>query len=152
MIKSDRLVILDTNVLVFLIRNNEVGQRIEGLLELSARPERPCISVVTVGEALALAKKFGWGSRKCKILEDLMRELVIVDISSDSVLRAYAELDHLTRTKGRPIGKNDLWIAATTMAIGAHLITTDTDFDILHPNQIERTWVDPNPKNQHPAA
>ena len=39
--------------------------------------------------------------------------------------------------------QNDLWIAATAKALDAHLVTTDKDFDVLHPDHLRRTWIDP---------
>ncbi len=41
------------------------------------------------------------------------------------------------------LSKNDLWIAATAKAMGLTLLTTDRDFDPLHPTLITRTWIDP---------
>jgi len=37
----------------------------------------------------------------------------------------------------------DLWIAATAHATGARLLTTDKDFDHLHPAFVQRDWIDP---------
>ncbi len=54
--------------------------------------------------------------------------------------RLYADIDtfsqgkHETRTlttSARNMGKNDLWIAATTAVLRANLLTTDKDFDHL---------------------
>jgi predicted nucleic acid-binding protein len=39
-------------------------------------------------------------------------------------------------TLGVKMGKNDLWIAATTQVIGGVLLTTDGDFDHLSPTRI----------------
>ena len=59
------------------------------------------------------------------------------------MLDAYADLGAHLRRGGRPIGQNDLWIAATALATGATLLTTDTDFDVLHPSPVQREYVDP---------
>ena len=37
----------------------------------------------------------------------------------------------------------DRWIAATAKAADATLLTTDKDFDPLHPRYVERIWIDP---------
>ena len=37
----------------------------------------------------------------------------------------------------RNMGKNDLWIASTAFLFGLPLVTTDHDFDHLHPHLIE---------------
>jgi tRNA(fMet)-specific endonuclease VapC len=138
---SRELFLLDTGIVLHAVRGSELWHRVDSLFQLRHRPYRPLISAVTVGEALALAARNGWGDEKRGVLEGLLRELVILDINVEAILRAYAELDIATRS--RPIGDNDLWIAATARATGTHLITTDTDFDVLHPDFLKRTYVDP---------
>ena len=41
------------------------------------------------------------------------------------------------------MGKNDLWIAATAVAYGATLLTTDSDFDRLVPFTLDRILIAP---------
>ena len=60
---------------------------------------------------------------------ELVRECVVVDINSEEVLRWYAELDHHTESRGRRMGKNDLWIAATAAATNGWVVTEDRDFE-----------------------
>lgn len=57
------------------------------------------------------------------------------------------------------MGKNDVWIAATTKVAGATLLTTDNDFDHLSATSplhaagmpvIELAWIDP--ANGKPGA
>jgi tRNA(fMet)-specific endonuclease VapC len=137
------LLLLDTNILIHLLRGNPIGQRIESEFRLRDQVHAPLISIVTVGEILAFAQKKGWGMAKVESMEALLRQLVIVDIHSESVLRSYAEVDSFLTAQGHPIEQNDLWIAATAMAANAHLLTTDKDFDSLAPEHIRRTWINP---------
>jgi tRNA(fMet)-specific endonuclease VapC len=144
-IARDDLLLLDTNVLVHLTRGKDAGLRMREELGLVERPERPIISVVTVGEARALALKFGWGAGKRGALNELIRQLVIVGIDSDEVLTTYAEIDHYSKKvvkPARPFGQNDIRIAACASVYAAHLVTTDRDFDHLTPRFIQRTRVD----------
>lgn len=143
MIPADRLLLLDTNILVHLIRSKELGQRIARDYQIPQRSERPLVCVVTVGEALALAEKLSWGAAKKSKLDDLLHELVIVDIDSPSVLRKYAEIDAFLTAKGLPIGQNDMWIAAAAACANAVLLTSDKDFDRLYPQFVEREYVAP---------
>ncbi len=62
---------------------------------------------------------------------------------SDGILELYAQIDVILRRAGRPVQQNDMWIAATAAASGAHLLTTDRDFDPLYPAYLDRTWIDP---------
>jgi predicted nucleic acid-binding protein len=42
------------------------------------------------------------------------------------------------------MGKNDLWIAAVAHVTQAGLMTTDNDFDHLHPLHLTLIRIDPN--------
>jgi tRNA(fMet)-specific endonuclease VapC len=137
------LLILDTNVLIHVIRDNRMGNRIQEELDLRGREERPLISIVTVGEALALAHRFAWGDQKVVRLHELLRNLVVVDISQPGIAERYAELTVYARAAGRTLGDNDRWIAATASITGAELITTDRDFEILDPNFMTHRYFDP---------
>lgn len=144
MIPADDLVLLDTTVLVQLIRANQAGKRIDEQLGLSDRAERPLISVVTVGELRALAIKLGWGDRKQAQLNNLVRQVVVVDIRDEAVIQRYGEIDHYSEREvkpARPLGQNDMWIAACASVYDAHVVTADLDFDHLSPRFIRRTRV-----------
>ena len=141
MSKRSELLLLDTNIVVHLIRDNEVAKRVDAAFQLRHRADRPLISIVTIGECLSLARQFRWGSSKVEALEALLREMVVVSIDSRPVLERFGEFHSWTKSIGRVLGHNDLWIAATAAATGAHLLTTDTDFDPLFPDRIQRTVI-----------
>jgi predicted nucleic acid-binding protein len=130
-IPPNRLVVLDTTVLVHLARNDATGKTIEQEYELAARPERPLISTITEGEVLGLARYWRWGKDKMDRLREIMSELVRVNPSHTAILDAYATFYAEGRSKGLSCGENDLWIAATAKATDAVLITCDLDFDWL---------------------
>jgi tRNA(fMet)-specific endonuclease VapC len=135
------LLLLDTNIIIHLIRNDDVAKRVDAAFQIRHRSDRPLISIVTVGECLSFAQQRKWGRGKVESLEALLRELVVVSIDSKDVLDRYAEFHSWTRSIGRTLGDNDLWIAATASAADAHLITPDADFDALHPGRIRRTLI-----------
>lgn len=138
---ATELLLLDTNIVVHLIRNNEVAQRVDAQFQIRHRVDRPLISIVTVGECLSLARQLNWGDAKRDALGALLRELVVVDLDRRQILEKFAEFHSFTRSKGRTLSHNDLWIAATAAATDAHLITTDRDFDPLYPDRIRRTLI-----------
>lgn len=145
------LVLLDTSLLIHLLGATALGARAASEHSLRSRSERPLISIVTVGEALAFARKRGWGAPRVTTLRELIQQLVIVDIHSDEVLQNYAAFDAFCEAHGRALGKNDLWIAATAAAAGALLLTTDKDFDPLHQEGLlRRAWYDPAPSPRNP--
>ena len=146
MIPPEDLVLLDTDVLIRLVRGGDVGRRIDTELALTERAERPLISIVTVGEIRAFSRKLEWGPQKRGRLDGLVRQLVVVDIRDDSVLERYAEIDHYSEREvkpARPLGQNDMWIAACASVFDAHLITSDDDYDHLVPDYVRRIKVDP---------
>jgi tRNA(fMet)-specific endonuclease VapC len=78
-------------------------------------------------------------------LEQLVRQLVVVQLDQGSILSKYAEIVHFTeclQRPARPMGQNDIWIAATAAATGAWLVSADKDFDHLEPTLIRIAHVD----------
>jgi tRNA(fMet)-specific endonuclease VapC len=144
-ISLDEPVLLDSNVLVHLIRGTSAGQRIANDHQLLQRTERPLISIVTAGELKALALKLGWGSTKQRQLDELIAELVVVNLHQGNITQRYAAIDFYCEKVMKParlIGQNDLWIAATAAVADAHLLTMDRDFDHLSPQFIKLVRID----------
>lgn len=135
--------LLDTNILVLLIRGKAAGHAVAATFGLRSGLGRCIISIVTVGEMKALTRKLDWGPPKVAELDKLLAQVVQVDINHPAVLDAYAELDDVSERGGRTMGKNDLWIAATAKVTGATLLTTDSDFDHLHPGHLSCIRIDP---------
>jgi predicted nucleic acid-binding protein len=135
--------LLDTNILLALLRGKALGQHIDSAYALKSNLNQSIISVVTVGEMYSLVRQFTWGPAKVQALRDLLDELVWVDINQTQILEAYGEIDHAMDSAGTPMGKNDVWIAATARATSFTLLTTDHDLDRLDPHWINRIWIDP---------
>jgi predicted nucleic acid-binding protein len=58
-------------------------------------------------------------------LEEPFTSVIPID---QQVARVYGRLFSELRRAGTPIPVNDIWIAAATIAAGAHLLTFDRDF------------------------
>src|SRR5438128_236702 len=130
--------LLDTSVVLALIRWQELGKRIDATYGLRQSRERPVICVVSHGELWAIARRLGFGESKQHELVRLLDELVTVELDR-AVIDAYAEVQQLLHTQAggaRTLSNNDAWIAAATRAAGATLLTTDADFDSLIPGFI----------------
>jgi len=138
-IGPSELVLLDTTVVVDLFRGNAAGQQIDADYQLKTRKLRPLISVVTVGEVRALARRLNWGKNKINVLDQLLAQLVEVDLSN-AVVDRYALIDAHVTSNGTPIGENDTWIAATAATAGAVLLTSDKDFDVLAADPAKKPW------------
>jgi predicted nucleic acid-binding protein len=139
------LYLLDTNVLVHYVRSDEVWARIQARYSLLLADPRPMICVVTAGELRSLAFQFNWQALRLSQMDFIVNYFDWVNIDRRSVLESYALIDAHSQSIGRKMGKNDLWIAAATRALGATLLTTDRDFDPIHPGLIQREWIDPTP-------
>lgn len=137
-ILAGQLIVLDTNILVDLVRNNERGRKINERFQLTERAERPLFSSVTEGEILGLARlpKWQWGEPKLRQLQELLANLVRVDAGLRDVVDAYADLYATSHATGNGTGENDLWIAATAKATGSILLTRDADFDWMNPTHL----------------
>ena len=116
---------------------------------LRARADRPLISIVTVGELLSFAQWRGWGDKKRVRLLELIKELVAVDLQRQPILEKYAEIDAFLKKRGLKLSNNDAWIAATSAAAGALLLTNDKDFDPLDGAFIKRIYFDPKLPQTH---
>lgn len=136
--------LLDTKILLHLLRGNPLGRHIDQQFALRSSLATCVISVVTVGEMYSLARTLTWGPARVLSLKSLLDEVPWIDISDPAILDTYGQIDHFSARHGRPMGKNDLWIAATAHATNMTLLTTDKDFDHLDPAFITRVWIDPN--------
>lgn len=133
----NRLVMLDTQIIVFLMRGKEAGRSIDAALGLSTRPERPLLCSVVEGEMIGLARSWRWGQAKIETMRRSLGEMVRVSSGVPEVVEAYGELYAALGTRGRRMGENDLWIAATARAVDAMVITCDDGFGNLKPGEVE---------------
>lgn len=137
--------LLDTNILLAYVRWQALAQYIEETFHLGTRQPTPVISIVSEAEIRVLAAQNQWGAFKRRMLEEKMLDfLTIVPIPHKDMLTAYVEIDDYSRQSGRVMGKNDVWIAATARVMQATILTTDRDFDHLHPHLVRREYVDPD--------
>ncbi len=134
--------VLDTNVLVYFVRSDEHIQKIDRQFSLFSSNNAAFISIVSVGEIRSLAFQFGWGENKLTRMSHFLQALRPFPIDNEAIASAYADIDAFSQglhprfpapagMTARNMGKNDLWIAATTLLINATLLTTDQDFEHL---------------------
>ena len=90
------------------------------------------LAAVTVGELRYGALVAGWGQARRDRLEEAIGSTAVVPVT-DALLSRMAELRYACRRTGHPLHEgahaNDLWIAATSIHIGARLLTADSIFD-----------------------
>lgn len=138
-------IVLDTCVILHILKGSSIGEKC--LDELINYDESPniLISTVTKAELQSIATQNSWGKRKSDSLFGYLKELIHVDIISTSsdLIESYEWIDAYSNRKkadkfgkilsssSRVMGKNDLWIAATAMALECPLLTVDGDFNHL---------------------
>lgn len=138
------LYLLDTNLLVHYVRRSPVWIKVRDTYQLLQIEPTPFISVVSHGELRSLAAQWKWGEKKLDQMEFCLKFFPSQTIDTPDILRTYAGIDAYLEENGQPLGKNDVWIAATAAVFGATLLTTDRDFDRLHPHLLTRVWIDPD--------
>ena len=119
--------LLDTNALSHIMRNTEgaVAQRYRKHLLSKAPPQMVTSVVVQCELAFGLAKK---PSPRLQAAYDIqMLQLPVLPLDSD-VVSHYVSLRATLELAGTPMGANDLLIAAHALAVGATVVTDDTDF------------------------
>ncbi len=148
---NPRTLLLDTNTILYLARNQKVGRWLVGNYALLGSLTRCVTCRVVHGEmrcflTRAKAKGQAWGERKSSHMLAMLDQIPTVELNDPGVVDAYAELvayTEVVRKPARPMGKNDLWIAAAVKVSGATLLTSDPDFDHLHPHYITVEKYDP---------
>ncbi len=133
----------DTNILVHFVRQSLLYQQVIVNYPLAPNSSASHLSIVSVGEILSLAEQLNWGTARIQQAEAFIARSHVYPLEYSGIIPAYITLDNESRRAGRKMSDNDLWIAATARVIGATLLTTDKDFDHLHPNFLLREWVDP---------
>jgi tRNA(fMet)-specific endonuclease VapC len=113
---------LDTNIISDLIRNprGRAAKRIARVGE-----DNICTSIIVAAELRYGCAKSG-SKRLLKAVDDLLGEIHVLpfEVPADA---EYGGIRSELETAGKPIGSNDLLIAAHAHAIGATIVTANTD-------------------------
>jgi tRNA(fMet)-specific endonuclease VapC len=116
-------VLLDTSAYSALQRGHQP------VLDVLRRSEIVAVSAVVLGE-LHSGFRAGnrWAENTAQLAQFLSKPSVrVLNVTEETALR-YAEVDVYLRKKGRPIPRNDVWIAAVALEHGLQLLTLDAHF------------------------
>jgi tRNA(fMet)-specific endonuclease VapC len=129
-------VLLDTNICIYIARNrpSSVAERFA-----TALPGSLGISVITWGE-LCLGASKSRDSVRAKAALERFAESVPVQSMSAEVGQHYGEIRAALERAGRPIGNNDLWIAAHARALGTKLVTNNLKEFERVPDLVVECW------------
>jgi len=134
-------------------RSTDISKRIEEKYQLFNGQYNLAISVVSLGELDSLAKQFNYGESRKEKLNLIIEDIFKLDVNRQNIIDRYGDIDAFSQGKlvGKPsgfssrnMGKNDLWIAATTQVTDSILLTTDRDFDHLDKVYFEIGKIDLN--------
>ncbi len=119
--------LLDSTTLSFLM---ERRAQVVAHMASVGPDDRVAICTIVRGEILYGLERMPPGRRRSEN-ERAAAELFNVlpcDELSRAVADVYARIKYEAERQGTSLGENDLWIAATALAQGATVVTSDTDF------------------------
>jgi tRNA(fMet)-specific endonuclease VapC len=113
--------LLDTNICIYIAR-----EKPPAVLAQFRRYQRGdlAMSAITFGELLYGAAKSTQRERVREVLRELIAWVPALPVD-DAVSERYGALRATLEQRDRPIGNNDLWIAAHTLALGIPLVTNN---------------------------
>jgi tRNA(fMet)-specific endonuclease VapC len=128
--------LLDTNVVSDLVRSPQ-GRIVERIRKVGEA--QVCTSIIVAAELRYGATKKG-SSRLTAQLETVLRALDVLPFESPAD-QVYGLIGTRLERAGRPIGGNDLLIAAQTIALGYTLVT-DNEAEFARVNGLAReNWL-----------
>lgn len=132
-----RLYMLDTNIVSDLVRNPQ-GAVTQHIIKVGS--EAVCISIITAAELRYGCARKG-SARLLANVEAILGSIQVLafDVPADA---EYGGIRADLEAAGKPIGPNDLLIAAHAHALGAVLVTANTsEFSRVRGLQVEN-WLD----------
>jgi len=113
---------LDTNIISDLVKNPQ-GRAAKRIAKVGE--DNICTSIIVAAELRYGCAKSG-SKRLRKAVEDLLSEIPVLpfDVPADA---EYGGIRSALEAAGRPIGSNDLLIAAHAYATGATVVTANVD-------------------------
>ena len=99
------------------------------------------MSTITYGKLSYGASKSAYPERTANVLERLVELIPVIPIASE-VATCYGQIRRACEKQGKPIGNNDLWIAAHALQLKLVLVTNnEKEFTRVKGLNVEN-WVD----------
>ena len=120
---NDGRIIADTNVVSYLMKGTDLGQRYKRHLA----GKIVGIVFVTVAEMHYGAEKNSWGEKRRLQLDEHLKNFVVLPYNNE-IAKVYARVVVESERAGRSISWPDAWIAATALWHRLPLVSHDGDF------------------------
>ena len=128
--------LLDTNIVIYVLKRRPI----EVLSVFNANASRMAISSITLAELMHGAEKSSRVTENLTAIEDFCSRLEVLPYGSKAA-QHYGAIRAQLEKLGRPIGVNDLHIAAHARSEGLVLVTNNTaEFERVSALEIEN-WV-----------
>jgi tRNA(fMet)-specific endonuclease VapC len=128
--------LLDTNIVIYVIKRRPV--EVLGLFNENAG--RMAISAITLAELIHGAEKSTRVAQNLAVVDDFASRLEVLPYTSRAS-QHYGAIRAVLERAGRPIGVNDLHIAAHARSEGLTLVTNDlAEFERV-PGLLTENWV-----------
>jgi len=128
--------LLDTNIVIYVLKRRPI----EVLSVFNANASRMAISSITLAELMHGAEKSSRVTENLAAIEDFCSRLEVLPYGLKAAQHYGSIRAHLEK-QGRPIGINDLHIAAHARSEGLVLVTNNTaEFERVPALEIEN-WV-----------
>ena len=129
--------LLDTNIVIYVIKRRPV--EVLGLFNENAG--RMAISAITLAELIHGAEKSTRVAQNLAVVDDFASRLEVLPYTSRAS-QHYGAIRAVLERAGRPIGVNDLHIAAHARSEGLTLVTNNlAEFERV-PGLLTENWVD----------
>ena len=129
--------LLDTNICIY-IKNHRPAEVLARFSKLP--PGKVAMSAITYGELCFGAEKSSKPKETRQILEQLTSLIPVMPLDEATSIH-YGKIRQHLQTSGKPIGNNDLWIAAHALASKLILVTNNvSEFERVAGLKVEN-WV-----------
>lgn len=112
-------VVVDTDVVSFQYKGDSRASEFDQFLQ----GRHWIISFATLAELDRWVLERHWGPAKKARFDEHMRLNFAVYYADRTLCRWWADVVMRARRRGRPIGQNDAWLAATALALDVPLVT-----------------------------
>jgi tRNA(fMet)-specific endonuclease VapC len=131
--------LLDTNIVIYVIKRRPPEVR----EVFNEQHGRMAISAITLAELVHGAEKSQFPSRNLAIVEDFCSRLTVLPYPSEAAYH-YGSIRAELERQGRPIGVNDLHIAAHARSCGLTVVTNNlSEFERV-PGLLLTNWLAPS--------